>query len=90
MRGNRAQSSDMRPPAKARNRSEPVLDRELEDLPVRIEALESEQRELGARLAGSELYQNEPQRAGELNARYAQIEEELMACLERWEALGAR
>ncbi len=64
--------------------------RELEDLPVRIEALESEQRELGARLAGSELYQNEPQRAGELNARYAQIEEELMACLERWEALGAR
>jgi ABC transport system ATP-binding/permease protein len=48
-----------------------------------------EQKAIGERLAGSELYQTEPQRAGELNARYAQIEDELMAALERWEALSA-
>ena len=32
---------------------------------------------------------SEPQRATELHARYAQIDEELLAALERWEALGA-
>jgi ABC transport system ATP-binding/permease protein len=64
--------------------------RELEDLPARIESLEAEQRSLGERLASAELYTSEPRRAGELNARYAQIEDELMDCLERWEALSSR
>ena len=64
--------------------------RELDELPTRIEALEEEQRELGEQLAGSELYTREPQRIAEVQARYAQIEDELMQCLERWEALSAR
>ncbi len=64
--------------------------RELEALPARIEALEAEQRELAATLADPAFYAREAQRAGELNKRHAQIEEELMACLERWEALGNR
>jgi len=64
--------------------------RELDELPARIEALEAEQKTLGERLASPELYTTEPERAGELNARYAQIEDELMAALERWEALGSR
>ncbi|MBI5718618.1 MAG: ATP-binding cassette domain-containing protein [Burkholderiales bacterium] len=64
--------------------------RELEALPARIEALEAEQRELAATLADPAFYAREAQRAGELNRRHAKIEEELMACLERWEALGAR
>jgi ATP-binding cassette subfamily F protein uup len=64
--------------------------RELEALPARIETLETEQKTLGERLASSELYTTEPQRAGELQARFAQIEDELMACLDRWEALAAR
>ncbi|MBI3368877.1 MAG: ATP-binding cassette domain-containing protein, partial [Burkholderiales bacterium] len=64
--------------------------RELTELPERIEALEAEQAEIGERLAGTELYTSEPQRAGELQARYAQIEDDLMAALERWEALSAR
>ena len=34
--GNRAQSSDMRPPKKAKDRSEPDLDRELTDLPPEL------------------------------------------------------
>jgi ATP-binding cassette subfamily F protein uup len=64
--------------------------RELEDLPARIESLEVEQREIAATLAGREVYVNEPQRVAQLNARHAQIEDELMAALERWEQLGSR
>jgi ABC transport system ATP-binding/permease protein len=64
--------------------------RELEALPGRIEALEAEQAALSERLASAELYQKEPQRVGELQARHAAIEEELMAALERWEALASR
>ena len=36
------------------------------------------------------LYTDEPQRVAELQARYAQIDDELMQALERWEALAAR
>ncbi len=63
--------------------------RELESLPANIEALEVEQREVSDLLASGELYANEPQRAAELSARFAQIETELMTSLERWEALTA-
>ena len=64
--------------------------RELEELPARIEALEAEQKQIGQTLAGTEIYRKEPHRVAELQARYQQIEEELMAALERWEALGSR
>jgi len=59
-------------------------------MPARIEALEAEQRAIGERLAGSELYTREPQQVGPLQARYAQIEDELLQALERWEALSSR
>jgi ABC transport system ATP-binding/permease protein len=64
--------------------------RELEALPARIEALEAEQKVLAERLGSPGLYSTEPQRAGEMNARYAQIEQALMDSLERWEALSTR
>ena len=64
--------------------------RELEGLPQRIEALETEQRDIAARLADPQLYVRESQRAADLSRRHAEIEEQLMACLERWEALAAR
>ena len=64
--------------------------RELEALPGRIEALEAEQAALRSELAAGEVYRSDPQRANALHARDAAIEEELMAALERWEALGAR
>jgi len=64
--------------------------RELEALPARIEALEAEQRQLAATLADPAFYAREAQRAGELSRRHAEIETELMSCLERWEALAAR
>jgi ATP-binding cassette subfamily F protein uup len=64
--------------------------RELEQLPARIDALEAEQKQLGELLADPSLYTREPDRVAQLQARYAQIESELMAALERWEALSAR
>ncbi|MCP5270560.1 MAG: ATP-binding cassette domain-containing protein [Burkholderiaceae bacterium] len=64
--------------------------RELDELPARIEALEAEQAQIAETLAGSEIYVNEPQRVAALNARHAAIEDELMLALERWELLGNR
>ncbi|MFL6665292.1 MAG: ATP-binding cassette domain-containing protein [Rhizobacter sp.] len=64
--------------------------KELDELPALIDALEAEQRELGDLLAKPELYASEPKRAADAQVRYAQIDEELTAALERWEALGSR
>ena len=74
------------PRAKLSNRER----RELDELPARIEALEAEQRASGERLASAELYTSEPQRVAELQARYAQIDDQLLAALERWELLDGR
>jgi ATP-binding cassette subfamily F protein uup len=64
--------------------------RELDALPGRIEALEAEQADIATRLAGTELYTQQPQQVPALQARHAAIETELLAALERWEVLGAR
>ena len=61
--------------------------RELAELPGRISALEDEQKEIALRLADPALYQTDPQAANALSARLAEIDDELMALLERWEAL---
>ena len=64
--------------------------RELDALPARVDALEAEQRELAEVLAGSEIYERDnAARLAQVQARYARIEDELMAALERWEALGS-
>ncbi|MBI5276341.1 MAG: ATP-binding cassette domain-containing protein [Burkholderiales bacterium] len=62
--------------------------RELEALPGRIEALEQEQAGLQSLLSDGSLYANDPQRAAQMAARVAQIEDDLMAALERWSELG--
>jgi ATP-binding cassette subfamily F protein uup len=64
--------------------------RELEQLPELIAALETEQAEISAKLADAELYRNQPDQAQQLNQRYAEIDELLMSSLERWEAMEAR
>jgi len=64
--------------------------RELAELPVRIEALEKEQAEITALLGDSTLYRDAPERVKALQARFAAIEEALLAALERWEALEAK
>jgi ATP-binding cassette subfamily F protein uup len=64
--------------------------RELDALPDRIEALETEQKDLAALLASAELYAEDPVRAEAAQRRHAQIDDELLAALERWEALAGR
>jgi len=64
--------------------------RELDELPKRIEALEAEQKALGEFLAKPESYTAEPDRAMKAQTRHARIDDELLAALERWELLGAR
>jgi ATP-binding cassette subfamily F protein uup len=64
--------------------------RELDELPRRIEALEAEQKALTAFLAQPESYTKEADRAMKSQTRVAAIDDELLAAMERWEALGAR
>jgi ATP-binding cassette subfamily F protein uup len=64
--------------------------RELDELPARIEALEAEQKSLAAFLAEPESYVKEAQRAVQAQKRHAEIDDLLMAALERWEELGSR
>jgi len=64
--------------------------RELDGLPARIEALEAEQAKLAAELADPTIYGDGGARAAAVQQRHAQIHEELLAAMERWEALGAR
>ncbi len=63
--------------------------RELEALPGLIDALEQEQKSIQGELADGSLYSTDGARAASLAERSAQIEDELMAALERWERLGA-
>ena len=62
--------------------------RELEQLPGQIAALEAEQKSIQETLADGTLYAKDGQRAAALHAREAEIEELLMAALERWTALS--
>ena len=62
--------------------------RELDELPARIAALEAEQAAISAQLADSELYAKSPAQLPVLQARFAQIDDELLAALERWEQLS--
>ncbi len=64
--------------------------RELEQLPKRIEALELEQGDIAAQLADGALYRSDARRAQQLQARSEQIESELQASLARWEELERR
>ncbi|MGO4303921.1 ATP-binding cassette domain-containing protein [Cupriavidus sp. RAF12] len=64
--------------------------RELDGLPERINALEAEQKTLGAQLADGSLYATDPGKAAQLASRHDEIEMELLEALERWEVLEAK
>ncbi len=64
--------------------------RELDELPGRIESLEAEQKMLAERLSDPALYAGGPSEAAQVQARVARIDDELMQALERWEVLGAK
>ncbi len=61
--------------------------RELDQLPARIEGLESELGEIQSTLGDPELYRASPDRVSELNARMQQVEQDLAQAYARWEAL---
>ncbi len=62
--------------------------RELETLPDRIAALEAEQQSIHEALADGSLFSSDNTRALALSSRNAQIDDELISALERWEELG--
>jgi ATP-binding cassette subfamily F protein uup len=64
--------------------------RELAALPERITALESEQRELAAAMCRPDYFREGADRLRRDRTRATEIETELSACLERWEALEQR
>jgi ATP-binding cassette subfamily F protein uup len=63
--------------------------KELEGLPSLIESLEKEQQDIREAMADSSLFAKDPAKATALFARDAQIDEALLAALERWEVLSA-
>jgi ATP-binding cassette subfamily F protein uup len=64
--------------------------RELAELPAKIESLEKEQAEARAQLADGSIYQRDPGLAQTLFKRDAEIDDVLLAAMERWEVLSAR
>ena len=62
--------------------------RELEQLPAQIDALEAEQTAIRDELADASLYARDGTRAAALHARDGEIEELLMQALERWSELS--
>jgi ATP-binding cassette subfamily F protein uup len=75
------------PPAKAKKLSFKEQ-RELDGLPAAIAALETEQKEIADALADGSLFASDNARAMKLSTRNAEIDDVLMAALERWELLG--
>ena len=63
--------------------------RVLDGLPEQIAALEKEQAEINAALGDGSLYGTDPARAATLSARNAEIDDLLLAALERWETLSS-
>jgi len=78
------------PRASSRSRLSYKEQRELEALPGKIDALETEQATLAAQLSDPQTYRETGTDARAMAARHAAIEAELAECLERWEALEAR
>ncbi len=64
-------------------------EREYEELPDRIAALEGEQKHIQASLADSEFYKRPGAEISAAVWRSAQIEQELLEALERWDALDS-
>ncbi|CAN7239900.1 ATP-binding cassette domain-containing protein [Variovorax sp. LjRoot130] len=86
-----APAAEAAPRATPRKKLSYKEQRELETLPTQIAALEEEQKRITEMLEldGGAIYANEASRAAELGERHAQIDDELLAALERWEELGA-
>ena len=63
---------------------------ELEALPLQIEALETEQAEMGLAMSNPNLYKDEPELATSMQARLTELTADLDIKLQRWELLLSR
>ena len=77
-------------PAVAKRKLSYKEQRELDELPARLAALEAEQAALNEALAGTALYAGPADKVAAAHARHAAIDDELLVLMERWEALEAR
>jgi ATP-binding cassette subfamily F protein uup len=82
-------SSDARAPRERRKLTYKET-RELESLPLEIQALETEQKSLFERMHAPDYYRQPPDALRADRARTEEIERLLMDKLERWEALEAK
>jgi len=64
--------------------------KELDEMPQRIEVLEREQEEITAALGTGALFRDNPAHARQLQQRASEIEEALLQLMARWEALENR
>ncbi len=64
--------------------------KELDEMPQRIEALEREQEEIAAALGTGALFRDNPAHARQLQHRADEIEASLLQLMARWEALESR
>ncbi len=64
--------------------------RELEELPLLISKMEEEQAAIAAQLLDGDLYKRKPAEVKALNDRHAELDDLLLAAMEKWEAIEAR
>jgi ATP-binding cassette subfamily F protein uup len=76
--------------APARSKLSYKEQRELAELPAKIETLEKEQAQTRAQLADGSVYQRDPGLAQQLFRRDTEIDELLLTAMERWEILSNR
>jgi ATP-binding cassette subfamily F protein uup len=77
-------------PVKAASKLSFKEEKELTDIPLRIEQLETEQAEINTQLADSEVYKTQAVLVKTLQARLVEIDSLLEALLARWEVLDAK
>ncbi|MGL4233742.1 MAG: ATP-binding cassette domain-containing protein [Casimicrobium sp.] len=64
--------------------------RELDQLPAQIEALEKEQTELNSKMADGSIFRTDPKRAAEISKRANELDDLILNAMTRWEELAAR
>lgn len=64
--------------------------KELDEIPDAIAAIEAEQSELAGQLADGSLYRDAPDQVEEINRQLKALEDKLTALFERWETLEAK